>query len=311
VRALHESRELCQPKRSKLGSVEEPSSQTRQVGLHQSTLFWGCVGAVLTVVITVIAAMIKDIRWALFIAWPFAGFAVYEFAKTWVPGRIRKAIITVSGAAISGLALLGLYIALEPLSSPTSAAVQITPIPLGLNQTVLFECEGSQLPEVVPQDGLYDFQITGTSLDGSYVSPSQKPGTKLDWSNNLPIHAYLCRFSNFGKVPILNVQTDMTLNYREVLKIENGTKAGAIINTKTISTPRINLEGGKSNGVELYFRNRSMYWVEIFVPTEAKAQVIGNNQWQTIKLIPSGHFGSFALPPFTPKQPLPEVIKSG
>jgi hypothetical protein len=121
----------------------------------------------------------------------------------------------------------------------------------------------------------------------------------------------LCQFSNFGKVPVLNVQADMTLNYREVIKIKNGTNAGSIINTKTISTPRINLEAGERDAGGLYFRNLSVYWVDIFVPTTAKVQVIGNDQWQTVKLILGGYFGSFALPPFTPEQPLPKVIKPG
>ena len=41
----------------------------------QSTLLWGCIGTAVAVVLTVVAAMMRDIRWILIFAWPFASFA--------------------------------------------------------------------------------------------------------------------------------------------------------------------------------------------------------------------------------------------
>jgi hypothetical protein len=101
---------------------------------HQSTLFWGCVSAVIAIVIAVVVAMIKDVRWLLFVAWPFATIAVLEFARTWSsPKRIRW--ITAVGGIASAVGLVGLYLWLAPESSrapsaqsgPQAAALSGTP----------------------------------------------------------------------------------------------------------------------------------------------------------------------------------------
>jgi hypothetical protein len=52
----------------------EPEAKIAGEPWYQSTLLWGCIGAFLAIVLTVVAAMMKDIRWLLFVAWPFAIF---------------------------------------------------------------------------------------------------------------------------------------------------------------------------------------------------------------------------------------------
>jgi len=80
---------------------------------HQSTFFWGCVGVFITIVVTVVAAMIKDLGWLLALAWPFAGLAIWEFSRIWSAPHVSK-WLTGIGTIIAGCALLGLYVLLAP-----------------------------------------------------------------------------------------------------------------------------------------------------------------------------------------------------
>lgn len=82
--------------------------------LRQSTFLWGCVGAFLAIILTVIAAMSHDIRWLLGFAWPFMTFAVWEFARTGLSNKKMIAGITVGGAILSIGALGWLYTSLAP-----------------------------------------------------------------------------------------------------------------------------------------------------------------------------------------------------
>ena len=99
----------------------EKSLSDRLQALLQSTLFWGSACMFATIVLTVVAVMIHDARWLLFVAWPFACFAVWEFARLIFPRRRIATAVTVAlnfGAA----ALLGwLYVAIAPTDIITAA----------------------------------------------------------------------------------------------------------------------------------------------------------------------------------------------
>jgi hypothetical protein len=130
---------------------------------HQSTLLWGCVGAVLTIVLTVVAAMIKDLRFLLIVAWPFAIIAGWEFARAANLKRVR--FVTIIGAAFSALMLLGLDIYLKPNASENALAIA-SPItvpgaqpasPPAATQEFAFDVrlarsEASDAKEIVNQD---------------------------------------------------------------------------------------------------------------------------------------------------------------
>lgn len=87
---------------------------------HQSTFFWGCLSVVITIVATVLATMIKDLRWLLIFAWPFAIGAFWEFSRTWTTVR-RAKWITIAGTVISGMMIVFLYVILTPSMPPASA----------------------------------------------------------------------------------------------------------------------------------------------------------------------------------------------
>jgi hypothetical protein len=74
--------------------------------------FWGAAGTCITIVLTVVAAMTKDLRWLLILAWPFSGIAIWDAARAWSSARTTRlttAQLTITGLIISGLCLSGLY----------------------------------------------------------------------------------------------------------------------------------------------------------------------------------------------------------
>jgi hypothetical protein len=101
--------------------MEESEAQTVAPPWYQSTLLWGCIGAFLSIVLTVVAAMMKDIRWLLFLAWPFAVFAAWEFVRTWSSRTVVVLSVTCLATVVIGALLAWLHFVLAPPSSPITA----------------------------------------------------------------------------------------------------------------------------------------------------------------------------------------------
>jgi len=101
-----------------------PQISDRLQRLMQNTFLWGCVGMAAAIVLTAVAAMSHDIRWLLWIAWPFMSFAIWEFARTWLIDKEKILSITFLGILLSGLALAWLYNSLAPsdVQSPSPLA---------------------------------------------------------------------------------------------------------------------------------------------------------------------------------------------
>jgi hypothetical protein len=114
------------------GSFQSPYERVRQ-----STFFWGCAGSVLAIILTVVAAMSHDDRWLLLFAWPFAAFAIWEFARTWSISRNIIWSITFLGAVLSGLLLVWLYMSLAPIEHLAKAPSEIDTEYAGLSNSQL------------------------------------------------------------------------------------------------------------------------------------------------------------------------------
>ena len=86
---------------------------TKEIPWYETGRFWGGFGAFLAIVLTVIAAVEKDIRWLLFVAIPFAGLSWSVICKPLKPSKWhwRKAMLAVL-IAMTGIALGGVYVIL-------------------------------------------------------------------------------------------------------------------------------------------------------------------------------------------------------
>jgi hypothetical protein len=91
--------------------------------------FWGAAGTCITIVLTVVAAMTKDLRWLLIFAWPFSGIAIWDAARAWSSARTTRlttARLTVTGVIISGLCLSELYYWLTPPQKPADRVLALS-----------------------------------------------------------------------------------------------------------------------------------------------------------------------------------------
>src|SRR5713226_9131687 len=89
-----------------------PASLTNPTGhyepWYESSLLWGSVSLMVSVPLTVIAAIVKDLRWLLWLAFPFGCLAAWAFARPIETVRIRRAVVGLSSILIAtGLWWLG------------------------------------------------------------------------------------------------------------------------------------------------------------------------------------------------------------
>lgn len=133
--------------------------------------------------------------------------------------------------------------------------------------------------------------MSGAWVPGSPIVQGIKDG---------PSYTYLCRFTNFGSTPVLNVEADLTVNIRDVIKDEKGMHSGDVLASHVVATPRTNLSAGDKNTFDFYVRNYSDKWAEVMIPKVARVQALGSTSWQTVQLIPPV-LGGFGLTPFERK----------
>jgi hypothetical protein len=91
--------------------MDKKTASSLLLATLQSTFLWGCICMVATIVFAVVAVMIHDVRWLLIFAWPFATFAVWEFARAFSKRRAINSGLDCHGGAFSRIfvemALLG------------------------------------------------------------------------------------------------------------------------------------------------------------------------------------------------------------
>src|SRR6187551_3966087 len=66
--------------------------------LFESNLLWGAGALAIGIILTVVAATKQDLRWLLFIAWPFASLAGWRIFKP-----IASTIVEISLTVLWGL----------------------------------------------------------------------------------------------------------------------------------------------------------------------------------------------------------------
>ena len=89
----------------------------------------------LTIIIAVVAAMVKDLRWLLIFALPFAAIAAWEFISYFTKSNRRKIWLTLITTILVAISLVGLYVRLKPpqqdtkQDTPPSGSPHSVPIP--------------------------------------------------------------------------------------------------------------------------------------------------------------------------------------
>ena len=269
--------------------MDKKTASSLLLATLQSTFLWGCICMVATIVFAVVAVIIHDVRWLLIFAWPFATFAVWEFARAFSK---RRAIIqswTVTAALLAAFLLGWLYWALAPTDTRS------------LDQAIQLTCDWVQVPARTAEK-VHEIQL----MAGKGGVPTVQPYLDIKES---PTYTYRCRFTNLSSISAANVTADMPLIFEKVIKSEDGTTSGAVVATYTVDTPNIIVGAGQS--VDIYLRNRSPFFAALALPTSATGQVVGSDRIQTFKLMPSQR-AAFTMPPFERQEPSkPATVRHG
>ncbi len=89
---------------------------------HESNLLWGPLGIGASIVITVVAAMKRDLRGLLFLAWPFFVFGIWKLCRH-VPYKNLSRWITGFAAVVVAIALVILSNWLKPVRNDDARSV--------------------------------------------------------------------------------------------------------------------------------------------------------------------------------------------
>ena len=84
---------------------------------YEGAVLWGAFSFVAAIILSVIAATVKDMRFLLFLAWPFALLAAWAAFQGVSSPRTRRAFITIVSQLCAG-GLYWLYVVLTPEPEP-------------------------------------------------------------------------------------------------------------------------------------------------------------------------------------------------
>jgi hypothetical protein len=96
-----------------LGSTLPASQHGQAAPWYESNLLWGPLGFAVAILLTVIAAMKKDLQWLLFLVWPCSSVALWAICKS-ILSRRAVFFVTVVGSLIIGVGLYKLDVWLSP-----------------------------------------------------------------------------------------------------------------------------------------------------------------------------------------------------
>jgi hypothetical protein len=89
-----------------------PPTPAQKTPWYESTLLWGAIGAACGIVLAVLAALVRDSRWLLFVACPFIWLSLWAGSKSVNP-KIAKVMLLVLVCLLFAWGLWWLYMALE------------------------------------------------------------------------------------------------------------------------------------------------------------------------------------------------------
>jgi hypothetical protein len=204
---------------------------------YQSALLQFCAASILSLVLTVLAAVLKDLRWLLVLVWPLATVACWEFA------RVRSSQWTArwagGGAVVSGGVILLLYLYLGALSADIE----------DLRVTFLFESLKPNAMRVTYLFRNFLGQASVVNLVGLYEITSLRNTDNEFHKTGLCEEVYLNPFRIFT----MNSMTGQSSRYGDIDRQDTAYMPDALSLTidgvlQPMNAP-ISIEGGKSKNV--------------------------------------------------------------
>jgi hypothetical protein len=209
----------------------------------------------------------------------FAAIGVTLGVMTTWPLPIRVAVC----AAFMALAGGGLIWALDYLKvrerlalNPVQATEPKRESPKIAEQrpiSVLVECTPSPLPDIVPSAG-YLTIVSPHRFGDNLTIPGGgrhgKPGDKWAWPDNWiekwSTTTLRCQVTNYGDIPIFNVELPITVTFRKITRQPENPKnfeAKTVIGAQETVIPATKIDPGKDSPYVFYFHNQGLDLINI------------------------------------------------
>jgi len=177
--------------------------------------------------------------------------------------------------------------------------------PTNLDLTIFVDCKRSKLPDVVPPSGEVNTIAFG-SLHASarHIGPARLAGiagAKLTWLSEQQQEVHLCRIINQGTEPLFHLEMNFDVSTLLAMEKKGQPKQGTFSGPSIDAFPwTLHLDQigsrSQSNSYDLYMWNDGPNFVQVNLPTTAKAQIAGQSDWRTFKLAPPTLGGFFIGP---------------
>jgi len=164
-------------------------------------------------------------------------------------------------------------------------------------------------PTTFPPEGrLFLLQLWPLPVEnggGGLVEMSGKPGSELGWQQGNIVHE--CRLTNYSDVTLFNVRIVLHLIFRKLKedpKQPGSRQSGDVSLSRDwlITTQKIDV--GPDHSFTFYISNSSDQFADVSFPDSATAQLAGDAERKTIKLMrPEGYMST--LPPIPVSEPDP------
>lgn len=162
-----------------------------------------------------------------------------------------------------------------------------------LDSTVSFNCAMSALPTAGRPDRVtYLLQVIGPPEKGrdpryyvgtTFFNPSSSP---IKWGGLPNVSVVECALANYGSESLLSVSVDLYLEWRSVVKKDNGFTSGEVLASAIIRSPRFDLGASGRNEEHFYIYNLSDTYVVVAMPATAYVRRPGSDQEIVVKLAP-------------------------
>ena len=156
--------------------------------------------------------------------------------------------------------------------------------------SLYLECQMASQPVKVPESGKLTVARLGfAAADRPLFTWSQMvtiPNSEYRFSEGAIAHnAFRCELTNYGDHTLLDVRIDFALTYKKFLAAGGVFGSGATILERSWDFTSGKVDPGASHKIVFYILDVSPHVIELKVPSEAKAKILGQENYISVKLL--------------------------
>jgi hypothetical protein len=166
-----------------------------------------------------------------------------------------------------------------------------------LDGTILVECTDAALPSVMPASGnLFHLALSPAAKQVQLGRFTLPPGAPVNWGFK-SVASFKCEVKNFGKIAVAHLEIPFKVSFYENVKTETGGRSGDLVKEEDQSIPIPALREKALEAFEFYIYNASDLYVNLLIPADASAWLVGEDNERTVKLMKPTFYRGLPLHP--------------